>query len=305
MNQPRATPTLKTFELLANDLADAYGSGDADAMQRLMDYTGATVTLEGLRARVRQQLNLMPGPDNRGDQISVADAQQLLARMHSFKNWEELTRQIAEAPHDPRLVPPGDRGADRSAGGDGRTMRERIADPPQNHLLFREAVRALEAGDFSLIEALFEKHPSVPGSQCPIIEWYEEGYFADEPRVLAEALTCACMLGKTDVAAFLLTQGVDPLAGISTGLNGFHYAASSGHLDTVMLLIERKAPLEVRNMYGGTVLGQAVWSAINETGPDHIRIIEVLLEAGANIEAGCYPTGDEVVDEVLRRHGAT
>jgi hypothetical protein len=142
------------------------------------------------------------------------------------------------------------------------------------------------------------------GHRCRIIEWYEPGLFADEPTVLHEALTCACFLGRTSVADYLLAQGVDPSAGANTGLDGFHWAANRGQLETVMLLIGRKAPLETRSMYGGTVLGTAVRSAINEPRADHIRIIAALIEAGARLDGVGYPTGNERIDEVLRRHGA-
>ena len=52
------------------------------------------------------------------------------------------------------------------------------------------------------------------------------------------------------------------------------------------------------------MLGTAVWSAINEPRADHIRIIEALIAAGAKLDAAGYPTGNEQVDEVLRRYGA-
>jgi hypothetical protein len=42
-------------------------------------------------------------------------------------------------------------------------------------------------------------------------------------------------------------------------------------------------------MYKGTVLGTAVWSAINEPRPDHLRIIEALIEAGAQVDDVGYP----------------
>ena len=175
---------------------------------------------------------------------------------------------------------------------------------PTNDPVWRDAVRGLERGDFSRLAALFDKHPSVDGDKCRIVDWYEKGYFDDEPKALAEALTCASFLGRTSVADFLMNRGVDPAAGTGTGLSAFHWAANRGNLDTVKLLIERKAPLELVNMYGGTVLGCTVWSAINEPRVDHIAIIETLLAAGANIEEAGYPTGNEGVDEVLRRHGA-
>jgi len=172
--------------------------------------------------------------------------------------------------------------------------------------LWRDALNGLERGDFSRLAPLFNQATSPGGGKCRIIEWYEQGYFDNEPKALAEAFTCACFLGHTSVADFLLAQGVDPSAGIGAGLAGFHWAANRGNLDTVKLLIERKAPLEQENMYGGTVLACAVWSAIHEPSADHLPIIEALIAAGAKIDAidpADYPTGDKRVDEALRRHG--
>src|SRR5207249_4690452 len=119
---------------------------------------------------------------------------------------------------------------------------------------------------------------------CRIVEWYRMGYFDDEAEALAEAFACACFLGQTSVAEFLLDQGVDPAAGARTGLNGFHWAANRGRLSTVELLIQRKAPLENRNMYGGTVLGTTVWSAIHEPRANHLAILEALIRAGARLD---------------------
>jgi hypothetical protein len=170
--------------------------------------------------------------------------------------------------------------------------------------LFRDAVQGLRRGDFSRLEPLFDCQPSLDGRPCRIVEWYGKGYFDDEPAALAEALSCACFLGRANVADFLLARGVDPAAGAGTGLSGFHWAANRGHLDTVELLIERNAPLETKGMYGGTVLGTAVWSAVNEPRVNHLAIIEALIRAGARLDAAGYPTGHERVDEVLRRSGA-
>lgn len=162
-----------------------------------------------------------------------------------------------------------------------------------NNRSFRGAVRGLLDGDFSRLESLFEGE---------ILRWYHQKYFDREPEALAEALTCACFLGRTPLVELLLNNGVG--LGAKTGLNGFHWAANRGQLDTVKLLIERQMPLETKNSYGGTVLGTAVWSAINEPRPAHLAIIEALIEAGARLDAAGYPTGNERVDEVLRRYGA-
>jgi hypothetical protein len=178
------------------------------------------------------------------------------------------------------------------------------ADSSDNDPAFRDAIHDLETGGFSGLAPLFREYPSSGHSSCQIIGWYESGYFKNEPKALNEALACAYFNGQTSDADFLVKNGVDPLAGAGTGMNGFHWAANRGQLQTVKLLIERKVPLEVENMYGGTVLGCAVWSAIHEPRADHLAIIEALLNAGAKVDAAEYPTGNARVDEVLRRHGA-
>ena len=163
--------------------------------------------------------------------------------------------------------------------------------------LFSDAVQGLIAGDFSRLDPLFQGQP------CQIVEWFEAKLFADEPKALDEALTCACFNGRTDVVDYLLAHGVEAPGGANTELNGFHWAANRGQLEVVTLLIRRQTPLETRSMYKGTVLGTAVWSAINEQRPDHLRIIEALIEAGAQVDDVGYPTGNEPVDEVFRRLG--
>ena len=164
---------------------------------------------------------------------------------------------------------------------------------------FQNALRGLEAGDFSRLEPLFMNDFPDGGPRCSIIHWYEVGLFAKEPVALAEALTCACFLGYTSVAEYLIEKGVDPSAGFRTGMNAFHWAANRGQLGTSMLLIRQKAPLEIKNMYGGTVLGTAVWSAVNEPRGEQLRIIEELIKAGARVEEAQFPCGDERVDKIL------
>ena len=43
-------------------------------------------------------------------------------------------------------------------------------------------------------------------------------------------------------------------------------------------------------MCGGTVLGTGVWAAIHEAKPDHLQIIEELLDAGADVNEAGFPT---------------
>ena len=171
--------------------------------------------------------------------------------------------------------------------------------------VFREVLRGLERGDFSALEPFFVAESDSAAGRPRIVEWHAAGLFGAEPKALAEALTCACFLGRTGVADYLLIHGVDPTAGGGTGMNALHWAGNRGQLEAVRLLLRHKAPLETRNMYGGTVLGTTIWSMIDEKRrPDHLQIVEELLAAGARVEDAGYPTGHDDIDVVLRRHGA-
>jgi hypothetical protein len=127
-------------------------------------------------------------------------------------------------------------------------------------MTFDDLIASLHRGDFSLLAPVFEGPPG--GSS--LAGWIEDGRFATDPGALNEAATCACFLGRTAWVDYLLDHGADPIAGSGTGLNGFHWAANRGQLETVKTLIARRLPMEIRNSYGGTVLGGAVWAAVNE-----------------------------------------
>jgi ankyrin repeat protein len=121
----------------------------------------------------------------------------------------------------------------------------------------------------------------------------------------------ACEYGRADVADFLLDMGVDKNTYRQFKLTGLHWAAASGDIDTVKALLKHKAPLEVKNVWGGTPLGSAIWAA-TQSDPndpiwpkaDWVPIIELLLQAGTDVNAVEYPTGHSLIDDVLRRHGA-
>lgn len=149
--------------------------------------------------------------------------------------------------------------------------------------LWQKTLSHLSEGNFTALQQMLG---GPDGFDRQIVEWYEAGKFENEPDMLAEALSCACMLGRTESAAFLIDSGVEPYAGMKTGLAGPHYAVSGGHVEMVGMLIDRGVPLEVENAYGGTMLGQALWSAINEPKENHAEVIEILIAAGAHIWPG-------------------
>ena len=149
--------------------------------------------------------------------------------------------------------------------------------------LWKQAVKDINDG------AYFRIQKTLGGGDAfddQIIDWFERGYFENDPETLAETVTCASFLGRARVVAHLLDHGVDPVVGMRSGMNGFHYAASCGQLEVVKVMIERKVPMEIVNRYGGTVLGQAMWSAIYEHEKTHAEIIELLIDGGATIHTG-------------------
>jgi hypothetical protein len=169
---------------------------------------------------------------------------------------------------------------------------------------FQDVLHWLRHGDFTRLAGVFQGDLSNETRHPRIIKWYEEGRFESEPQASAEALTCACFLGETTVAEYLLKRGVDSSGGSGTGLNAFHWAVNRGQLEAVRLLLKWKAPLEARSMYGGNVLDTAIWSAINEPRPGQREIVEELLKAGARLHDEKLPTGNEELDAILRRHEA-
>ena len=169
-------------------------------------------------------------------------------------------------------------------------------------MTFEDTVSGLQAGDFSRLAPLFERMHD--GATCPIVKWHEAGRFDGQSTAAAEAFTCACFNGCVDVAEYFLMRGSDSSGGAGTGLNAFHWAVNRGQLSITRLLIKHRTPLETRNEYGGTVLGCAVFSAVQEPKPDHLQIIRELLKAGADVNAAAFPSGDVDVDDILKAYGA-
>jgi len=170
--------------------------------------------------------------------------------------------------------------------------------------LFDQVITELDAGNFTRLERLLSDH------NASLVDLLVD---AGGPKEhLDEAFAWACMVGRAGDAERLLDLGADPVAGMKTGLAGAHYAASGGHFEAIRMIIRRGVPLETVNMYGGTVLGQALYSAVREHKDSHTDIIKALIEAGAVIETGTIewwneqyalsPEEKETVAEALRNH---
>ena len=130
-----------------------------------------------------------------------------------------------------------------------------------------------------------------------LVQTYVESATQEE---LNRGFIWACEYGRRDVVDFLIDRGVDLHFG---GQTAAHLAAHHGELEILRLLVARGAPLEAKNMYGGTVLGQTTWSVMNSGfEADWPALIALLLEAGADAREADYPTGNAEVDTLLRRH---
>jgi len=126
----------------------------------------------------------------------------------------------------------------------------------------------------------------------------------------------ACQFGRTSVVNFLIEKGVDIKLQDGNGMTGLHLAACGGHLDTVKLLLERGTPLEIKNVWGGTVLSNVLWAGLNyDPNVDYTPVVEAVINAGAHVEPEfvtwwaekipLFPSSKERIAELLRRRAAT
>ena len=123
-------------------------------------------------------------------------------------------------------------------------------------------------------------------------------------KQLQSAFTHACAWGRLNVVKFLLDKGVDLGGHHGDGQTPLHCAAICGQLETIKFLLKQNAPLEAKNIYGGTVLGQTLWSAAHGGDPKvYAAIIKVLIDAGARVPERHVPV-NKPIDDLLRGYGS-
>lgn len=169
-------------------------------------------------------------------------------------------------------------------------------------------VPAAALGRLDLAQSYLNEDGSL---RATVADVTSRGIPRDPKAQLAQAFIWAGLYGRTSVVEFLLHKGVDPAVTDAAGQTALHWAAGCGSMAVVKLLLEHRAPLEAKNGYGGTVLDQVVWFALNVQvhgmgpafdGVDYPAVIQTLIDAGARVDA--HPRLKDGVDEVLRRHGA-
>ena len=135
-------------------------------------------------------------------------------------------------------------------------------------------------------------------------------------KQLQRGLIWGCSYGRENVVVFLLDHGADLAEGLDSGATPLHWAAGGGHLGLVKLLVERGAPLEAINTWGGTVLEHAGWGFEHGApGTDFAPVFDRLLAAGAKIRGSWLAWIKKVkgrsaeekarVARSFRRYGAT
>ena len=124
-------------------------------------------------------------------------------------------------------------------------------------------------------------------------------------RELEEAFWSACKYDHTEVAECLLKCGLDIDAKGGANNTGLMLASQRGRRDMVEMLLGYEASVELKNDYGGTALGSALYFLANHPVPDadYAGVIELLLNAGSEFNFSDKATGNDEVDDMLRRRG--
>jgi hypothetical protein len=127
---------------------------------------------------------------------------------------------------------------------------------------------------------------------------------ADALEQMREGFLLACQFGRDAVVELLIAAGVEVAAQDGRTQTCLHHAVIGGHVETVKLLLKHNPPLEAVNAYGGTPLGQALWSAAHGGDAEvYLAILEALTAAGAMIPERHVPVNAEI-DAWLAQHGS-
>src|SRR5215213_299566 len=94
-------PDLEQHRRIAEDLLAVYNSGDLDAATRLNDLFHSAISVEQIRDFIRDKLFNLPDTQQRINNFTLSDAQDVLARVYGFKDWAEFVQSSNAPATDP------------------------------------------------------------------------------------------------------------------------------------------------------------------------------------------------------------
>ncbi len=115
----------------------------------------------------------------------------------------------------------------------------------------------------------------------------------------------AAWTGKANVVALMASLGFDLHVRDDDAMTPLHAAAFHGSADVIGALLEadEDPPLDWLNGYGGTPLSTCLYGRNHSwrSDGDFPASIRLLVDAGSEVRAEWLPTGDDAIDEALRR----
>jgi len=99
-------PGIEPFEQLANELADAYMSGDEKIVRAINARFGTAFSTDFHDPdKVRQCLPTWYGSPSRSRDLAVVDARQMVAHAYGFESWMRFAGSITQPAAEPRSAP--------------------------------------------------------------------------------------------------------------------------------------------------------------------------------------------------------
>jgi ankyrin repeat protein len=119
-------------------------------------------------------------------------------------------------------------------------------------------------------------------------------------------LPAAAWWYRPDSVRLMLEMGLNPHATGAHRSTALDRASFHGYADIVetLLILDPQPPLTQRNEFGGIPLGACFYGSMNgwKTGhpQDHGRTVRLLLEAGSPVDPTMLPSGNDILDAVVR-----
>jgi Ankyrin repeats (3 copies) len=243
-----ARPSLEQYKKQAKDLLKNCKAGDPEALRRMQEYHRS--------GKVK--------PDSpRGRPFTLADAQFVIAREHGFASWPKFVRQL-ETPS----------GAD-SLGA-----------------VWKAAEDAVVTGDLPTLEHLLREHPQLLREQQPRSSWLgglTPDYSAGDARTI---IVRNHDFENWDQFVSYAEALRDPASSVARFERAVD-AIVTGDADSLGRLLHQSPELiQMRSSrtHHATLLhyvgANGVEGFRQRTPPNAVRIAEILLDAGAEVDAG-------------------